>query len=314
MKTMINDRTLSYIRFNEDHIKKSELDAYVKAVKMCGADYIELGTAAAKLIDADDYSEQYILNVRSAYDLGFCAVMRFAYVTIPFSCAEWIEKVPDDQPVIIEAPVDEYSAIPILLYLRRFTFIRRVAAVRLTGIMGDSVEALVKWCRKNYFTPVDICPLNTMLTGASDAVAASEAGVPMLTLSFGRGYYYTSMEQYLIDLHINRRAVIKADVIKAICVASLLFTDIFGMLPAGLAGIIDGTADTMTAVFDVESGVMYRPYRALKRQKAEPHEGTVERRIKSLGLELEIETAIIDMLKKVDFSFYKEITKRNIID
>ena len=311
---MLNDRTLSYIRFNEDHIKKSELEAYVKAVKMCGADYIEIGTAAAKLLDADDYSEQYILNVRSPYDLGFCAVMRFAYVTIPFAHAEWTEKVPDDQPVIIETPVDEYSAIPILLFLRRFTFMKRVAAVRLTGIMGDSAEALVKWCRKNYFTPVDICPLNTMLTGASDAVTVSEAGAAMLTLSFGRGYYYTSMEQYLIDLHISRRAVIKADIIKAICVASLLFTDIFGMLPAGLAGIIDGTADTMTAVFDVESGVMYRPYRATKRPKAEQHEGTVERRIKSLGLEIEIETAIIDMLKKVDFSFYKEITKRNIID
>lgn len=311
---MLNDRTLSYIKFSEDHVTKNELEAYVKAVKACGADYIELCAPAAKLLDADDYSEDYILNIRSAYDLGFCAVMRFAYVTIPFAHAEWTEKVPDDQPIIIEAQADEYSALAILLYLRRFRFMKRVAMVRLTGITGDSVDSLVKWCRANYFTPVDICPLNSMLTGASDAVAATEAGASMVTLSFGRGYYYTSMEQYLIDVHIHRRAIIKAEIIKAICVASLLFTDIFGMIPAGLASIIDGTSDTLTAVYDVETGVMYRPYRTLRHQKPERYEGTVERRIKSIGLEREIEDAIMDMLKKVDFSFYKEITKRNIID
>lgn len=311
---MLCDRTLSYIKYHEEHVTKNELEAYVKAVRSCGADYIELCTSAAKMLDADDYSENFILNVRTVYDLGFCAVMRFAYVTIPFAHADWAEKVPDDQPVIIEAAVDEYSALAVLLYLRRFKFMRRVALVRLTGITGDSIDTLIKWCKTNYFTPVDICPLNTMLTGASDAVTATEAGASMVTLSFGRGYYYTSMEQYLINIHIHRRATIKADIIKAICVASLLFTDIFGMLPAGLASIVDGSSDALTAVFDVESGVMYRPFRAVTNKKPEKYEGIVERRIKSIGLEREIEDAIIDMLKKVDFSFYKEITKRNIID
>ena len=314
MKTMYNDRTLSYIKFNEEHTRKKDLEAYVKAVKLCGADYIELSSAAARLLDPGDYSEDYILNVKNYFDLGFCSHTRFAYVVIPLCMLKFVNIVPEEQPFIVEVQADEYSAVATLLYLRELDVMRRAAAVRITGIMGDSVEGLVKWCRENYFTPVDLCPLNTMLTGASEAVAAAEAGAAMLTLSFGRGYYFTAMEQFLIDLHITRRAIIKAEVIKAICVASLVFTDIFGILPAGLASIIDGSSDTMTAIFDVESGVMYRPYRASKRPKPEKYEGVVERRVKSLGLEHEIETAIIDMLKKVDIGFYKEITKRNIID
>lgn len=314
MKTAITDRTLSYIKYNEEHVTKAELEAYCKAVFSCGADYIEISAATAKLLDADDYSEQYILNVRSSYDLGFCAVMRFAYVTIPFAFAGWIEKVPDDQPIILEVSADEYSAQAILMYLRRFTFIRRIAAVRLTGIMGDGVEQLVAWCRNNYFTPVDICPLNTMMTGAADAVTAAVAGASMITLSFGRGYFYTSMEQYLINYNMTRRTVIRTDVVKGICVASLLFTDIFGMLPTGLANLIDTDNEVMSAVFDIESGVMFRPYRVSKRSKPKKYESTVEKRIRSIGLEREMESAILDMLKKVNFDLYKEITKRNIID
>lgn len=315
MRTAITDRTLSYIKYNEEHVTKGELEAYTKAVFSCGTDYIEINAATAKLLDAEDYSEQYILNVRSSFDLGFCAVMRFAYVTIPFAYAGWIEKVPEDQPIILEVNADEYSAQAMLLYLRRFRFIRRVAAVRLTGIMGDNVESLVKWCRANYFTPVDICPLNTMMTGASDAVTAASAGAAMLTLSFGRGYFYTALEQYLINVNITRRTVIKTDVVKGICVASLLFTDIFGMLPTGLANLADTDSEVMTAVYDVESGVMFRPYRAVsRRRRYEPRENSVEKRIKSIGLEQDIENAILDMLRKVDFKLYKEITKRNIID
>lgn len=314
MKTALTDRTLSYIKYNEEHVTKAGLEAYTKAVFACGTDYVEINAATAKLLDAEDYSERYILNVHSSFDLGFCAVMKFAYVTIPFAYAGWIDKVPDDQPIILEVNADEYSAQAILLYLRRFTFIRRIAAVRITGIMGDNVDTLVKWCRNNYFTPVDICPLNTMMTGASDAVIAADAGAAMLTLSFGRGYYYTALEQYLINVNITRRTVIKTEVIKGICVASLLFADIFGMLPTGLASLADTDSEAMTAVFDVESGVMFRPYRVMKRSRYQPRESTVERRIKSIGLEQDIESAILDMLRKVDFKLYKEITKRNLID
>lgn len=290
------------------------LNAYARSVFACGADYIELTTDAAVKMALDDCSEKYILRIRGAYDCGYCSVNRFAYAVVDLAAVSLIDRLPEDQPVILEVNADEYSAQAIILYLHRFTFIRRIAAVRLTGLFGDDIDKLVKWCRSNLFLPVDICPLNTMMTGASDALAAQAAGANMLTLSFGRGHYFTSLEQYIISLHITKKTSLGTDVIKAICIASFVFTDIFCSIPAGLARMLDTDGEVTAAVYDTETGVMYRPYRAGRPRGIKPHESIIDRKIKSIGLEHEIETAILDMLKKVNFSFYKEITKRNMID
>ncbi|MBO6230796.1 MAG: hypothetical protein J6O50_09525 [Ruminiclostridium sp.] len=314
MKTVVTDKTLSYMRFDAGHTSPEALNAYAKAVFACGADYIELTSEAASVMELDDFSEKYILRVRNSYDCGYCSVNRFAYALVRLSTVGLIDRLPEDQPVILEVNADEYSAQAIVLYLHRFSFIRRIAAIRLTGLFGDDIEALVKWCRSNLFLPVDICPLNTMMTGSSDALAAQAAGANMLTLSFGRGYYYTSLEQYIISLHIMKRSALHNDVIKAICIASFVFTDIFGVIPAGLARMLDTDGEVTAAVYDTETGIMYRPYRTSGRKQPLPQENMIDKKIKSIGLEHEIETAIIDMLKKVNFSFYKDITKRNIID
>lgn len=314
MKTVITDKTLSYMRFDSEHTSAAQLNAYANSVFSCGADYVEVSSEAAAKMELDDFSEKYILRVRSAFDCGFCSVNKFAYVSVPLSCAILIDRIPEDQDIILDVNADEYSAQAIILFLHRFPFIRRLSAIRLTGLFGDSTEKLVKWCRSNLFLPIDICPLNTMLSGASDAVAAQEAGAGMLTLSFGREYYFTSLEQYLISSHIAKRKPLKNDVIKALCIASFVFTDIFGAIPSGLARMLDTEGEASAAIYDSDSGVLYRPYRSLSRGKAKPRDSVIDRKIKSIGLEHDIEAAIIDMLKKVNFSFYKDITKRNIID
>ena len=78
--------------------------------------------------------------------------------------------------------------------------------------------------------------------------------------------------------------------------------------------MLDTDGEVTGTVYDLESGVLYRPYRVMQRPPKPQGDSLIDRKIKSIGLEHEIETAIIDMLKKVNFSFYKEITKRNIID
>lgn len=315
MKTAVTDRTLSYMKYDAEHTTSGALRAYANAVFGCGADYMEISSQTAAIMALDDYSDKYMLSITSSYDCGFCTSNPFAYAVVPFAKAELIDFLPPEQPIIIEINADEYSAPAIILYLHSFSFIRRVSAIRITGLFGDSIDTLVKWCRANLFLPVDICPLNTMMTGASDAMIAQSAGVPMLTLSFGRGYYFTALEQYIISLHIMRRTVLHKDIIKSICIASFIFTELFSVIPAGLARMLDTDGEVSASVCDIESGVLYRPYRAVQQSPRKPRgESVIDRKIKSIGLEHEIETAIIDMLKKVNFSFYKEITKRNMID
>lgn len=302
------------MKFDTERTGNEALTAYTKAVFGCGADYIEVTSAAAAKLDPADYEEKYILRVTNSYDCGFCEANRFAYAVISSPYIRLLDKLPEDQPVIFEIHADEYSAQAILLYLHRYSFVRRIAAIRLTGLFGDSIASLVKWCRNNIFLPVDICPLNSMLTGTTDAAAAEEAGVRMLTLSFGRGYYFTALEQYVINRCVVSRNPMPKDVIKSMCIASFVFSDIFGAIPTGLARMLDSESESM-AVYDTDSAVMYRPFRAKKvPDRRISYENIIDRKIKSIGLEHEIENAVIDMLKKVNFSFYKEITKRNIID
>lgn len=317
LKTVITDNTLAHLKYDGEHISGDTLRIYAKSIFTCGADYLEINTDTAIKMALEDFSERYILRIENSYDFGYCMGIRFAYVTVPLRLAARIERLPEDQQVILEINADEYSAHALLTYVRRFTFIRRVSVIRLTGLLdssGENIENLLKWCRQNLSIPIDICPLNTMLTGVNDAVSAYLSGAAMITLSFGRGHYYTSLEQYIINLHINRRTFIHDDVIKAICVASFMFAEIFSAIPTGLANIIDIDNEISGTVYEIESGIIYRPYRARKIPRSPKGETAVDRKIKSIGLEHDIESAIIDMLKKVNFSFYKEITKRNLID
>ena len=301
MKTSINDKTLSYFPYS-DLITASEILAYTKALFACGTDYIEINRNTAILLGDTDLSENYILRITDIADIGYCKSRKFAYVTVPLFLAPYITALVPEQQVIVEICADEYSAQAMLLYIKRFSFLSKISMIRLTGVFcdnGENMEKLIKWFRSEFFVPIDICPLNTMLTGVSDAIRAYCAGADMLTLSFGRGYYYSALEQFFVNVHIVKKRLMQGEIIKGICAASLIFSDIFGAIPTGLEQIIDTNSSITAAVFDVETGALFRPFRVVQNTRAEK-ESPITKKIQSIGLERELEDAIIDTLKKAD--------------
>ena len=191
--------TLSYFRYSPQ-ITAEEILAYTKAIFACGTDYIEIDRETAMLLNGTDLSEKYIFRVKNISDIGYCKDKSFAYVTVPVFMAGYASVLAPEQQIIVEVCADEYSAQAMLLYIRHFSFLSKVSMIRLTGVFcdnGENMEALIKWYHSNFFVPIDICPLNTMMTGVSDAIRAYSAGADMITLSFGRGYYYSALEQYL---------------------------------------------------------------------------------------------------------------------
>ena len=314
MKTAITDKTLAYARYNPSHVPDQALKAYSESVLGCGADYIEVNVGTAGRLADTDFSENYILELQQPSDLAFCEEHRFAYVVLPFFLVGMIDRIPEDQPVILEKSADEYSAHAVIMFLHRFTFIRRISAIRLTGIFGESTADLVKWCRTKLYMPIDLCPLNTTMSGTMSAIDAADAGASMITLSFGKGYYYTALEEYLIGYNTTRRIMLDNKVIKAVCTASFLYTEIFGVIPAGLARMIDAETNITAPVYDAESGMLFKPYRVLGGIRRAEKDDTVTRKIKSLGLELELENAVIEAIKKVDLNLYNVIKKGHEIE
>ena len=314
MKTAITDKTLAYARFNPAHLPDSALKTYAESVLGCGADYIEVNVGTAGLLGDIDFSGSYILSIHQASDISYCIDHRFAYVVLPFFLVGSLDLIPEDQPVILEKYADEYSAHAVIMFLHRFTFIRRISAIRITGIFGESTADLVSWCKAKLYMPIDICPLNTTMSGTMSAIDAADAGASMLTLSFGRGYYYTALEEYLIGYNTTRRIMLDNKVIKAVCTASFLYTEIFGAIPAGLARMIDTETNLTAPVYDAETGMLFKPYRVLGGIRRPEKDDTVTRKIKSLGLELELESAVIEAIKKVDLDLYNVIKKGHEID
>ncbi len=316
MSVSLIDRTLSYLPINPEFTKKEDLLDYIKGVTDCGADYIEINSTVLKLLEDEDLSERFIFRITSVSDMKLSLDYKFAYVVIPFALFPFFHKLSQLHSIIAEINTNEYAVLSDLLMLKKADQLSFVSMLRLTGnlAVGDnSAEQLVSWYKRNFHIPLDICPLNTMLTGSGDAIAFFKESCDAISLSFGRNHYYSSFEDFLINRQILRRAIMPQETISALCSASLSFIKLFRSLPSGIEKLTTSDTPSPTPVYDIEKGLMYRPFKAAKKA-ARTNENVIERQIKSIGLEKEIEEAIIEMFKKTNYSFYQNIIKRNIID
>ncbi len=316
MSTVLTDRTLSYMNINQKFADKEALLNYINGVFSCGADYVEINSGLLELLDGEDLSEKYILQICSVKDIKLCVDHKFAYVSIPADLSVFFDKLSVFQNIIAEVQSDKYSIISELLDHKEHDHFRNVSMIRLTGLLSSDeadMKALLGWCRFNFHQPIDICPLNTMLSGSSDALDAFNCDADAVSLSFGRNHYYTSFEDFLINRQIMRRSVMTPESIAALCNASLAFMKLFCTIPSGMERLAIKDGPTPSPVYDIEKGLAFRPFKP-GRRKLPDNENTIERQIRTIGLEREIEDAIIDMLKKTNYSFYQNIIKRNFID
>ncbi|MBO5378058.1 MAG: hypothetical protein J6A41_06705 [Ruminiclostridium sp.] len=316
MSTVLTDRTLSYMNINQKFADKEALLNYINGVFSCGADYVEINSGLLELLDGEDLSEKYILQICSVKDIKLCVDHKFAYVSIPADLSVFFDKLSVFQNIIAEVQSDKYSIISELLDHKEHDHFRNVSMIRLTGLLSSDeadMKALLGWCRFNFHQPIDICPLNTMLSGSSDALDAFNCDADAVSLSFGRNHYYTSFEDFLINRQIMRRSVMTPESIAALCNASLAFMKLFCTIPSGMERLAIKDGPTPSPVYDIEKGLAFRPFKP-GRRKLPDNENIIERQIRTIGLEREIEDAIIDMLKKTNYSFYQNIIKRNFID
>ena len=314
MKPALIDKTLAYLHPARDNISADEYMAYCNALFACGADYIELKSDTAKILEKQDFSEKFILRISALTDLKLCCEKQFAYIVLPMGLSGITKKLSKMQSVIIEANADEYCADAMLRYITSSDYAENISMIRLTGVFGntgDSLERLIKTHQNNSHIPLDICPLNTMMTGISDALAVYEGGGDALTLSFGRNNYYTSLEQFLINLQIAKGMPMRGDRIHGICAASLMFNALFGSVPIGLSRMLASEDEVNAMVYDSDSGVTIKSVRLPKGRDYERRESIIDRKIRSIGLERDIEEAIIETLKKESFGFYKSMLKNN---
>lgn len=316
MPTVLIDRTLSYLPINPEFVEEEQLMKYIDGVFACGADYIEINSTVLKLLENKDLSEKFIFRVSSMADIKLSIDYKFAYVAMPMGLSPFFKKLSEVHSIIAELNTNEYAVLSDLLNLKNNKFIDYISMLRLSGnfaIGNESAKNLVSWYKSNLHIPLDVCPLNTMLTGAGDAIAFFKENTDAISLSFGRNYYYSSFEDFLINRQVLKRSLMPQDTISALCSASLAFMRIFRSLPCGMERLTARDNPVTSPVYDIERGLVYRPFKAVKKPEKNK-DNIIERQIKTIGLEKEIENAILEMLKKTNYGFYQDIIKRNFID
>ncbi len=316
MSTALIDRTLSYTNINPEYVDKNELIKYIDGVFSCGADYIEINSTVLKLLDNTDFSEKYIFRINSIDDIKLSIDYKFAYISLPIELSPFFKLLSEHHSIIAEIHTNEYSVLSDLLSIKESTQLKYISMIRLTGIISttdESTNHFLTWYKSKFYHPLDICPINTMLTGSGDAISFYSKNVDAISLSFGRNNFYTSMEDFIINRQILKRSFMPQEIISAICTTSLAFLRIFSSVPCGMERIVIKDSPVLSPVYDAENGMIYRPFKA-SAKKITNKENIIERQIKTIGLEREIEDAILDMLKKTNYSFYQNIIKRNIID
>ncbi len=316
MSTCLIDRTLSYLPVNPEFVQKEQLLKYINSIFDCGADYVEINSDVLKILDGEDLSERYIFRIITVDDMKLSLNYKFAYISMHSGFAPFFSRLSKSNDIIAEINADEYYSVAALLDFKSNNDLKNISMIQLTGVISTSIEStssLLSWYKHNFHIPLAVCPTNTMLSGSGDAINFCNEKADAITLSFGRNHYYTSFEDFLVNRQILRESPMPKEVIAAVCTASLAFMRVFASLPCGMERIAFKDNVTAAPVYDIEKGIVFRPYKPVKAKKYNSTT-VIERQIKTIGLEREIEDAIIDMLKETNFSFYQNIIKRNIID
>ncbi|MDE6726165.1 MAG: hypothetical protein K2J79_11245, partial [Ruminiclostridium sp.] len=102
---------------------------------------------------------------------------------------------------LVEIDGDRYNIDELLKMCREISEKEFVGAVRIAKNFDPDTEELSDFVDRYYdeFTlPLDICPLNSRLTGLDTAYKAFSKGVNMLTMAFAASCFYTPYELFVM--------------------------------------------------------------------------------------------------------------------
>lgn len=296
----IIDISLATVPFNVRTEKKKALDSYIEALDSCGVNFFEINSSVLPLLEDEDISKRFILRVSSLSDLDLCRSVKFAYISLPIHLSCFFEELSEYNRIIAEVNSDKYSAHAMLMRASSEEYSRHISMLRLisdsVSSSGKSMTELISWYREHYMIPLDICPLNSQMTGFICASSALKSGADAITLAYGCDYYYSSLEDFYINSNIMRHTFMPKEILVGICKASGAFLELFEKAPCGIEKIGELEQRIDAPVFDIARGTRYFPYRTVKLEKNQPAE-VVRKKVKDLGYDERTEEYILELLR-----------------
>lgn len=280
---------------------KNAGEEYVRLLTESGVDYFEIGTKMLEFLPKDGDLKKFILRVERKEDAALCA--DFGYAAVPLELAKLCTKISKTTRVILEVRADVYSAPAVIMHAMSLRAAKNISMLRIIydaySYNGEEINELIKWYKDKYMVPLDVCPMNFYMTGNITALCAESAGAEAVTLTYGSNIEFTSFESFIIERCLTKGGELPAAVINGISKSSKLFARIFGRLPCGIMDMDILAQRLESPLADIETGNVYRIYRPVGTKKRGASESAIEKKIKSLGYDEELEKYLLELLKKV---------------
>lgn len=297
----IIDMSLSKTFVSRFFSDKKAVEEYVYLLNKSGVDYFEVKTNMLAFLPKENNSGKFIFRVEKKEDAALCG--DFAYAVVPLENVKLCSKIAKSTRVILEIRADAYSAPAMIMYAMSLRAAKHISMLRIIydaySYSGSEIRELIKWYKEEYMVPIDVCPLNFYMTGNIAALSAESAGAEAITLTYGSNHEFTSFESFVTERSLTRGGELTSAVIGGLSESAKYFGRIFGKCPCGIDNMDLLARRLDSPLAEIETGRMYRIYRVRNEKKHETSESAVEKKIKSLGYDEEIEEYLLELLKKV---------------
>ena len=203
---IVTDNSLCNIDFSPK-VTEQNVHEYIISLFESGIDLVEIDFRTYKFFKEINTSKRFIMRVDTPSDLMYAHMKEFYYVAIPYSMLPLAEKLTNSK-YLVEIDGDKYNNDQLLKMCREISEKEFVGAVRIAKNFDADTEELSDFIDRYYdeFTmPLDICPLNSHLTGLDAAYKAFSKGVNTITMGFGASCFYTPYELFVMYFPENFR-------------------------------------------------------------------------------------------------------------
>ena len=311
MRTAIIDRSLSGVKFKET-VNKYDVLTYVKSLIEAGADYVEVDLHALARLPEPDGAVNYIFRIKRAEEFMIANALPFSYALLPLKYTHLISKI--KIPVILEINTGDADILALLKIVSESIDFTKIALLRLIGDFNrkttEEFTKILRGIRMKYAVPIDICPLNTTLGALSSSIAAFDAGVDSITLSFGNSSNFTPLEEFLISLATIHKFIIKKNYISGICHAAAFSSCFSEIETVNLKMLMKRYQLSPQKVEKADEAPLLRSnyYKKSKRKSL------LEKKLDFLEVDEDLSAEITEKLKKYGMDFYENKGKDDFLN
>lgn len=196
---IVIDNSLCNIDISKNAAERN-IHEYIVSLFESGIDLAEIDYKSCKFLKDISTSNRFIFRADTPADLAYIRLKEFYYVVVPYELlpvAVGFQRA----KYLVEIDGESHNTEELIKICRKISYTDFEGAVRIVKNFDLNTDELSEFIERYYdeFTlPLDICPLNSRLTGLDAAYKAFEKGVNMITMGFSASCFYTPYELFVM--------------------------------------------------------------------------------------------------------------------